>query len=96
MRDEFLIYGRGPARAVPGTRYGRVSPSTQIWLSNVQCDPASQLEDFTACPHSPWGDVAPCTHLNDAGVVCTFQNINCEYHCYLHVLCPLCISKLYL
>ena len=78
MRHELLIYGRGPARAVPGTRYGRVSPSTQIWLSNVQCDPASQLEDFTACPHSPWGDVAPCTHLNDAGVVCTFQNINCE------------------
>ncbi len=47
---------------------------TQIWLSGVECvGTETSLYD---CPHDPWGEVGSCSHVSDAGVICTNVPVN--------------------
>ena len=41
-----------------------------IWMTNVQCY-GTELSVLN-CAHSGFGNIMTCSHMEDAGVVCTY------------------------
>ncbi|XP_064385063.1 deleted in malignant brain tumors 1 protein-like isoform X2 [Halichondria panicea] len=65
----------GYAHAIAYPDYSAFGTGTgQIWLTDVKCvGTETSLYD---CPHAPWGEVGSCSHISDAGVICTNVPIN--------------------